>query len=393
MIINNANRLAEEGGKSYAEAKNNAKFFQIIEIAGMDGRDGELNLITFDAKLLTDSPPIDMRELSVSFGEKNFRSILKYRSYGAPIENSNDGYNTWATQEFDALTYTETALNLIIFPVDETNPFTLPTDLDGDGSATDTVEVCDNNGPCPAQYDGTHLRFVLSGETDIYYAELRNQDASLINIAPGGQTLDVLRSPITGGWGYVTITGLTSLPYDIDNGCVFLLIDQGYLIDADLDDDGENDYLGLNATHYTIDLSSHTDILSYPLGVDLSSGSVTLDLQQHITNGQRYATMTMQGTTSGANTIDATVTVSLHPYHVGSGYFVAEHIIRAADSINGFMVPGDVVRFYVESYDPILIDHVIDVSIMYHDLETITKKGYVGNTFPNQERILIYPRI
>ena len=399
LLIHNSNKLAEDGLSTYSSIKDNLKYFQVVEVSGHDGRDQQLNLLTIDAKLVGDSTPMDLSRMSLFLGEKDQRIILNYRETDSPDVRGNTGFNTWVVQEFGALTYTQNPISTIILPIQDDARHTVSRDLDGD-SINDEVEICDDDAitvACPAAYEGTHLVFILSSGAQAY-AELRNQDGTLVNVSTGGQVLDVVKSPIIDAegehYGYISLSGTTTaIGYEIgSNGETITVYSNGYLIDADLDDDGEDDYLGLDATHFYIDLSNHTEDLVYPLGADLSSGAVTLDVNQRITNGERYGTMLISGTTSAANTIDADVTVQLTPYHDGSGYYTAKHLISASTSRPGYMVPGDVLRFYVEPYSDIHTDDIIDIRIMYHDLEAIAKQIYVGNTFPLTDKVILWPK-
>lgn len=393
LIIHNSQELAEHGKKNLEKTEGQFKHMQVIEVAGYDGRDQVLTTLTVDAKLAMNSKPIDLRELSISVGEEDYRSMLAYRGYGAPIEESNDGYNTWTDQEFGELEYTTVAFNPMP-RITAGSPYDLPLDLDGDGS-TDTIIICDS-GNCPAEYDGTHLKFALSS-AGVAYAELRNDNGSLAHVDSTPFTLDVTNSPIIGAqngktYGTISVSGSNTFAYEIDATFNVTLNSNGYELDADVDDDGESDYMGLNATHVIFTVSSHDDPLAYPLGVDLSTAPQTLDVDQKVTNENRYGTITMQGETTTPNVIESDVDVQFDPYHNGQGYYVAEHLIRADESSRDYyMLPGDVVRFHVEAYRNISTDEIIKIRYFYHNLESPPKDVYVGNAFPNKRKVNLYP--
>ncbi|MBW2982678.1 flagellin [Candidatus Woesearchaeota archaeon] len=393
LIFYNAEKLAEHGKKNLEKTEGQFKHIQIVEVAGYDGRDQILTELTVDAKLSMNSKPIDLRELSISIGEEDYRSMLAYRGYDAPIEESNDGYNTWTDQEFGELGYTVANFNPDPMLINPAFPYPLPLDLDGDGM-DDILNTCDGSN-CPSEYDGTHLKFTLSGG-GVAYAELRNSDGSLAHLDVQPATVDVIRSPILGAqnnkvYGKISVEGTTNVAYELGSSINLTLNTNGYELDADVDDDGETDYMGLNATHFIFHISSHDDPLSYPLGVDLSAGSQTLDVDRKVTNENRYGTITAQGETD-ADKIDADVDVQFDPYHNGQGYYVAEHLIRADDnSREYYMLPGDVVRFHVEAYRNISTDEIIKIRYFYHNLESPPKDIYVGNTFPNKRKVDLYP--
>ena len=193
FVIYKSNQMAQDGQETYSRISDNFKYFQIVEVAGYDGNDQVLTKLTIDAKLMGDSTPMDLRRMSLSIGEEDFRTVLKYRGYGAPSEESNQGYITWQVQEFDEL-----------------------------------------------------------------------------------------------------VTGTN------------------YFIHTDLDDDGADDYVRLNSTHVFFNLSNSSTELSYSLGADISAPT-TVDFNQEVTNGARYGTLIIQGTTTVADTIDASMTFEFTP--------------------------------------------------------------------------------
>ncbi|MFP4523863.1 MAG: hypothetical protein ACLFO2_00910 [Candidatus Woesearchaeota archaeon] len=393
LIYYNSQKLSEKGNENLEKAEGQFKHMQVVEVSGYDGREQTLTSLTVDAKLSMNSEPIDLRELSISIGEEDYRSMLAYRGSDAPVEESNQGYNTWTDQEFGELTYTINTFNPMP-RIDRNYDYYLPLDLDGDDT-DDIVHTCDSSN-CPAEYEGTHLKFTLSSGS-VAYAELRNDDGSLANIASTPTDLDVTQSPIIGArngktYGSISLSGTVDFQYEIESTVNVTLQSNGYLLDADVDDDGEDDYMGLNATHFLFYVSSHDEPLSYPLGADLSDGpQQTLDVDQKVTNEQRYGTIKAQGTTTEADKIDADVDVRFNPYHNGQGYYVAEHLVRDKKSKDYYMLPGDIVRFHVEAYRNISTDEIIRIRYFYHNLESPPKDVFVGNTFPNKRKVHLYP--
>ena len=390
VLLYQSEKLAEHGKRNLERTEGQFKHMQVVEVAGYDGRDQNFNKLTIDAKLAMDSKPIDLRRLSLSIGEEDYRTMLKFRGADAPIEESIEGYNTWAPQQFGELTYTATGLSFLP-PLEDDSVYPLPLDVDGDGLAADGIELCDDDGPCPGQYDGTHVYFHLSNG-DEAYAELRNDDGTLANVSEGGETLDVSQSPIIGDevYGYISLSATSSAPYEVSGSGH--LDTKGYPLDTDVDEDGEIDYMGLNSTHVLFYVSGHNSMISYPLGVNLSGGGHDLDFRQRVTNDNRYGTLTIDGTTSGTvNGIDEDVDVEFKPYHNGQGYYVTEHLLRMEDSREFYMLPGDIVRFHVETYRNISVDEVFTIRFFYHDLESPPKQVNVGNTIPNKRKVPLYP--
>ncbi|MBD3209210.1 hypothetical protein GF367_02215 [Candidatus Woesearchaeota archaeon] len=391
LVLTNANKLAQEGTMAYHEGHNNYKAFHVIEVAGYDGKEQILTSLTIDVKLVGDSTPMDMHHLSVSVGEEDERTILRYRGDDAPIVNNHSGYKTWTVQEFGELNYTVVNLDLAANPIRNDVASILPYDVDGDGDANDRLWTCDGAGVSPCDlYDGTHVALQLTSTAQLFYAELRNQNGTLADISTTPEDLDVIQAAFTGDWGSLTVTGTVAFPYQIDNGCQATYYGNGELIEADLDDDGANDYMSINDTNVFFSLSNESDYLVFPLGTDLDVPG-PIDTTIMVTNGERYGTLRIQGNTTQAGTIDEDVTVELTPYHDAGGYYVAEHLIRARNSRNGYLIPGDVVRFYVEAYDNITTDEVIDINFYYRNLDTVNKRVYAGNTFPNKEKVIMFP--
>ena len=388
--------MVEEGQTTYNNIKQNLKALQIVEVAGYDGTKQELSTLTIDVKpyLRDNFLPLDYLTLLLKYNDQ--QSILAYKGPNATYTNSIDGYYTFSPQEFGELTYTVSPLSLILSIQDDV-PYILPIDLDNDGSATDTIEVCDNDAigaSCPSGYDGSYLLVDLSSTSQNYFVALRNQDNSLANISTGGETVNVVNQPITGGWGTMSISGTTSFPYEIDSSFTVTISKTGYPFNADLDGDGKTDYLGLNATDAFFFLSTESSPLVYPLGVDLSSGPVTLDNEIRAvgTNGTIFGTLALSGTTSNADVIDASAGVTFTPYRLGRGYYSVEPLFESPDYRNGYFTDGDVLRFHLATLNNITSDSTIDIILLYKGLEITNKQIYVGNTFPYAEKVALFPK-
>ncbi len=164
-------------------------------------------------------------------------------------------------------------------------------------------------------------------------------------------------------------------------------------LDADLDDDMLNDYVTLNATHALFTLSSTP---STPIAVSLDadiSAPTTININKRLTlDGVSYGWLRVNGTTLAADVIDAAVECTVTPYKDGSGYFVIEYLRRGTAPQDGFIVPGDLVRFHVDTYQPIGVDQIVAIQFLYHNMETVSKLVYTYNTIPYAERYVIYPR-
>lgn len=396
MFISESHKLAGDATKNQKKIVDSFKKLTVVQVTGEDVRDQEIEHLMIDVKALTKTAPLDLYDLSVSIAEEDQRTTLTFRNCSDMVSGIT-GYNTWMAQEFGAITNGQTTLDLSVDSITASGyDFGSALDLDGDGS-TDTVYVCDDgtNSPCIVSNDGTHLGFEFSSDPGvIHYAPLQNQDNSWADMSAGGQVLDVYLSPIDDGdWGYVSVSGTTLAAYTI--GSLGEVVDYSaplLVLDTDVDDDGQEDYISVNATHVLVDLSSLTDFMVYPLGGDISTAPATLSTSFDVTGAQRYGSMVIEGTTTQDDTIDASMTFEFTPYHNGGGYYCAEYLRRGEWPIEGYLVPGDVVRFHVETYNSMSTGEVFKIQFYYKDLESNMKGVYTGDTFPYQKNIVLFPK-
>jgi len=110
LIITNSHKLAADGGKMVDKIEQGYKNLQITEIVGFDGRDEEIEALNVDVKTFGKGTPLDLHDLSLSIGEEDYRTILRYRENGE-LTPGNDGYNTWVTEEFENLTNYQTTID------------------------------------------------------------------------------------------------------------------------------------------------------------------------------------------------------------------------------------------------------------------------------------------
>lgn len=367
---------------------------QIVEIAGYDGNDQQLTIYTLDAKIMgACRQPLFLDDLTLSFGDGDYKTLLKYRD--GPIVNNNSGYNTWQPQEYGEIKNYEKQLSFAVDVIDNVVPYSLPIDLDDDG-LTDYVYTCDNTN-CPSGYDGTHLKFVLSSQTTPEYLELRNDDGQLINISGGlPKTLNITRAKITNGWGEMSLYGNVSVAYEIGWGNPNVTIyHKPELIDADLDDDGQNDHVAINNTHVIFFISGEPQTITIPLGADLSSTPASINLNKKIisNNGNELGRITISGTTNTPETIEEGMTFKITPYLDAHGYYVIEYLQKGSHPLKGALVPGDVVRFYFEGYRPTGVTETMHFIFYTSSQESIPKGVYVGDTIPAAEKVILYPDV
>jgi hypothetical protein len=398
LIITHSHKLAADGGKMVDKIEQGYKNLQITEITGFDGRDQELEAITVDVKTFGKGTPLDLSDLSLSIGEEDFRTILRYRANGE-LTPGNDGYNTWVTEEFENLVNFETVTDFdgALEIVDGVG--TSYADIDGD-TILDTVAIA--GGAACGLYSTTHICFELSSSNEIIYIRLVNSsNDEPVDINGVGVPFDIELEPIVGAdgtdYGFFSMTGVSDGSAQIgasDSGNVVgAYYVQPELIDTDLDDDGLDDYVAINNTHAIFFISGLSHTIPISLGVDLGTAPQTLDVEERVTNGARYATVHITGTTNTVGELDSGVIFELDPYYSGSGYYTIDYLKRGENPMDGYIVPGDLIRFYAETYRSIGINEIIRVQFYYKDLDSAMKFAYTGDTMPEKERIILFPRI
>ena len=351
-----------------------ASRFFIIDMVGTNGIDGEIDFVQLSMKLPPGMPAVKMDYVMLSWSTENVTSSLKYRGVGSAVELGNDGYNTARPEDVGELGDQHDLVNPILDgPAGEIN-LNIDVDLDG---AVDTIAVCQQFWTCPAMYSGSYMQLNLSTE-GIIYVPIYNDQGVLINLAiKDNEEFGSLMTPI-GTVGYMTITGNEN---DLGGG-FRIAIDHVNIYRApatlaeDIDDDGVDDTMAINDTHIFLYLSSKgnvslqqnlTEGISFPLGVDLSAGGITIDTNITLIDpdtSTNYGDLSIFGTTSRASYIDASVKVKLTPETLYDGYYSIYYVQKSPDYQDGTIRTGDVVRMHYETPRPIGEDERIHLTII-----------------------------
>lgn len=390
IFLTSAGKLSGDATKMKQSIDKQSRQIHILEIAGFDGRDGSLTSFTMDLKLDGASPPMDLNSLTLELLTGNFLMSLRNRGGGVNA-NNNSGYNTWAPEELGRVLLGSADLPFTIDAITESLPYNLPVDLDGDG-LTDSVYTC-SGSPCPDSYTGTHLRFDLSSTSTDYYARLVNASGIPVNISASGTSVNVVKAPITGNFGYVTVIGTTGQPNRIGYGGETAIIYRWpEHLDADLDDDGLNDSLYVNATHVIVDVSSVSNEFVFPFNGNITSVPFSLNVQADINVGtNQYGDIAIVGTTTTSNEIDASVTFTITPYLDGRGYYYTEYLKYGDHPLDQHVTSGDVVRLYFETYSEVNDSQEMTFTLHTNDQSTI-KGLYTGETIPGVYKVALYPK-
>lgn len=336
------------------------------EVIGKDGRDHTIDKLEYVIKLTSGSEPVDLSSSLLEIDRANETAMLSFRDNGT-IEHSNSGYNTWYPEEIGRLLnwHDNVAVGGTGFPFVGNTETDINLDLDEDG-INDSMMVCDNNGPCPVQYDGTHVMFNLSSAGWVF-VELTTPSGSQADVSGAtANPVDLLvdNAPI-GGYGLLYISGTTEQNYALRSWTT-LTVDvylNPFVLEDDLDEDGVDDTIAINRTHAIVMLS---DAGNAPIQFNTPlSGAVSLDVDEDIiVNGTTYGRLRILGNTTQADVIDETVTMTVTPENEGKGFFVAEFLNRGAHSQANLLARGDTVRLHFETPGEILEDEHVRISLL-----------------------------
>ncbi len=372
----------------------------VVEVSATNGIMGVLNNFTQVMKLAAGSEPIKLENTLLTINTVESTATLRYRGVGASLELGNDGFNTYNQQ---------TLLNLSVFQeylVDNNNPYiyqvaprNLILDLDGD-SAVDTVEVCDNDGPCPGVYSGTHLRWVLSS-AGIIYTELKDPAGATADVSNAGAIPVAIFNNYTaiGEYGYFHIQGTTEQDFAIRGwapGIQMFLYNMPETLNEDFDDDGNDDALGINQTHAVFFISNNAPAaymgahIAIPLGVSIINSGAAVEVNEDISDsGVTYGHLDISGTTTADNSTIG-LSINITPEELGKGYFVVEYLNMGSNFVEGNIGRGDVVKIYYESPGDIGEDAELRINLI-PKIGTPTLTKFVTPDVISTERVYLYP--
>jgi len=214
VLIQTAGSLQEQslatGQQARSQISTNAR---VIEVSGIDGRNGNLTDFQQIVKLSPGSDAIKISQIIFTFNTKDMTSTLKYRGKNSLCQkNNSNGYNTWNEELMPELENykgrdTSEGLPKLINHLSTTRD--TEVDLDDDG-LTDYVWVCSLSSTiCPYPYNETpasdhYMMFNLSSAGYVY-VQIRNDNGTLVNLSETDSTsgMNITRLNI-GSYGFIS---------------------------------------------------------------------------------------------------------------------------------------------------------------------------------------------
>lgn len=149
-----------------------------------------------------------------------------------------------------------------------------------------------------------------------------------------------------------------------------------------------------NGVTITFALSTAGEInITIPDIVDASTTPVAISLDElEINNGtETFGYLTLAGTTSNNETIDANLTFSVSPYQAQEGYFAAIYEQEGTNHVEGNLQRGDIIRLCMEAPGPeILEDEEVRLNFI-PKIGTPTLTQFVTPDVISTERVYLYP--
>lgn len=374
--------------------------FFIMDVVAEDGRDGAVNVFKQLVKLHPGADAINLDYIMLYINTENVTANLNYRGVSGTTELSNQGYNTWLTQEFDEGGQYHEVIDAVI---DDVTPTNLDLDMDYDGSI-DQIVVCNNARPhCANGYGRSYVGILLSSGPKVY-VPLYNQTGGLVNLQiKNGEIFTNFLTPIE-NYGYLTAIGIENGAGGYQIPANRLHLYQPYFeLNEDLDNDGQDDIFIINQTDLSVFYSSKgntteqfnlTTGVVYPLGIDLSTGGQILDeVEVELVDNESstvFGILLLNGTTSRASYIDSSVTFNIIPENIYKGYFSIEYVQQGPNNIPGILSNGDVIRIYYETPRDIVEDEHVRITLIPRSGGQTFSEFYMPNIIYEQV-VHLYP--
>jgi archaellin len=333
--------------------------------------DDEYTILTETIKLTSASDTIKFEDLVVLINLNDDTTTLEYKGTSAPIENSPDGFFTRGTEDIGRITAKD--LETIEVNIDSYNYTFQNFDIDYDG-INDKLKFCPPPGGfgdlCPQNSDGRHLAIHLSSENRYIYIPLINSTGDLISeICTGSEQTEIyMDKEAIDDYGYITLKALVSptacrirssetddFKFEMEKTQIFNDIDLDMVM---------TDYFKINNTHAILNLSSE-DLISIPLGDDLSSPPATLNVNEKIANSQGniIGTLEISGTTSLESILDESIDINIIPAQK-SGYYVVNYLQTGQHHRPGNIIESDLAQIHMELPREVGEEETISVKII-----------------------------
>lgn len=171
-------------------------------------------------------------------------------------------------------------------------------------------------------------------------------------------------------------------------------ISNSVILAEDLDDDGTDDYVNISTTLIRFWLSTAGNVnVSLSSSSFVEGGSPAVSNAQITKNGVIYGYVTVAtvgGTMSADSTFAANGTFSVTPFEEGHGYYVADYLQQGPNYLNGIFSRGDIIKFYVETPNPVGEDYNLQVNF-FPKVGSATSARFATPNVMNTERVYLYP--
>ena len=400
VLIQTNTSLREKSLQTGNEAQNQVtNAIEVVNIVGHDSDYNRLDEISAIVRLAPGSNPIPLDSMIISLDNHAWSGNYLYKGAGSPIERSGDGYSITSDREYGALGGIEAHYIDGAQWVTNTGFTVIPLDLDFDGS-DEKIIVCDttrSGNPCFGMdsntYNGRYLVVDLSSAGNQFipiYNQTMDGTLHVGDAGDSGKPFSNNKTPI-GEYGYLSIVGIlnpTGMAIGGANSDIIIYTKEAQI--GDLDGDRIGDSFVFNGSDLVFDLSQAGNII-IPLGVDLSAGAQTVNINSDINDGSSsYGSIVINGATSRANVVDESVTVYLTPATLNQGYYVAESLHEGPNFMDGVMQAGDVYRIRMVSAGYIYENEKIVLKIIPNTGMTKFVEFYTPEVFDAQD-LAMYP--
>lgn len=401
LMLKTADKYVNQGYTSRDDTVKEASTgIRVLQIAGRDGRTGNLSIFTNTIKLSPGSAPLILDQMGITMYDGGYVN-LKYRPNGN-ISHNNGGYNTWNVQEFGKM---NTTCYTYRWLVQDGAPITnaegvwvdLNFDLDGDGineswRATGEDDYGVKVGDGTFGYDETYLLFNMTS-AGRKAVRLVSDSGNILNGATSVLWVNVSRANFIDYDAFIILWG--NLTNAVGQETNFTVCRQN-LIAEDLDDDGISDEMSITDEALLLHISSlgEDNYLKYPYGAKAYTPGATLSVDDEIiVNGEKRGTIELQATVEESRVIPDGL-FRITPQLAGRGYYAVEFLTkRESNVVNNTLQPGDTIKLYFEAARPVHPDEIIKFNWVYPRGVNVPMSVYTGSTYGKQDEIILYPKI
>lgn len=258
-----------------------------------------------------------------------------------------------------------------------------------ESSGVHIIEIAGTDGLDGSLSDFTVLMKPLPGSSDLVFSNCfmkfsSDDKMAFLQYRPGGEIALSNR-------GYNTWT-----EQELDT----VLVGEWQMLEEDLDDDAQDDYVTVNVSHALFNLSgtggnlSVVQLNSTKADINLSAGNQTLGSYAEIEEESVvYGYLNVQGFNANKSLIDKSITFTVIPKRIYEGYYSVEYLSRGKLPVENAMVEGDIVMVHLQSFRDFRQDEFVYFTFVCSNIVPISKKVYTGATLPRQRKIVLFPQI